>query len=98
MRVLVACLLAIIGLACAGCTPQVIKEPYPVREVREVYRPIPDDYTRELAYPTLPEQITVLDLVQYAKDWQAWGKTANEHRAAVRKLVSPESGAETAEP
>jgi hypothetical protein len=92
MRVLIAVLLAIIGLACEGCTPNIVKEPYKVTEVREVYRPIPDEYTRQLETPTLPDTITVLDLVNYAKAWQAWGRTANEHRGAVKKLVSPGSG------
>jgi hypothetical protein len=78
---------AIYSLSLVACTPKVIKEPYPVREVREVYRPIPDEYTRQLETPQLPSTITVLDLVEYAKAWQAWGKTANEHRAAVKKFT-----------
>jgi hypothetical protein len=82
------CLLTVVySLSLVACTPKVIKEPYPVREVREVYRPIPDEYTRQLETPQLPSTITVLDLVEYAKAWQAWGKTANEHRAAVKKFT-----------
>lgn len=75
-------------LALAGCSPAVVKEPYKVTEVREVYRPIPDEYTRELPTPELPDTITVLDLVTHIKAWQAWGKTANEHRSAVKKLAN----------
>lgn len=71
----------------AGCTPSIVKEPYKVTEVREVYRPIPDDYTRELPTPELPDTITVLDLVTHIKAWQAWGKTANEHRSAIKRLT-----------
>ena len=73
----------------AGCTtkPSIIKEPYKVTEVREVYRPIPDEYTRKLAVPELQDRPTVRDLVIHIKAWQAWGKTANEHRAAVKKLT-----------
>jgi hypothetical protein len=85
---LIASLASLLSLASlTACTPKVIKEPYPVREVREVYRPIPDEYTRQLETPQLPSTITVLDLVEYAKAWQAWGKTANEHRAAVKKFT-----------
>lgn len=72
----------------AGCTtkPSIIKEPYKVTEVREVYRPIPDEYTRKLEAPELPNTPTVLDLVNYAKALQALAETANEHRAAVKRL------------
>jgi hypothetical protein len=69
---------ALVGFAVlAGCTkPQIVKEPYKVTEVREVYRPIPDEYTRTLDPPQLPDTITVLDLVNHIKAWQAWGKVA----------------------
>ena len=70
----------------AGCQAHTVREPYPVEVVREVVKPIPDAYTSELIPPDLPEHPTVLNLVEHIKAWQAFGKTANEHRAKVKEL------------
>jgi hypothetical protein len=76
-------------LSLAGCEtkPAIIKEPYPVDVVREVVIPIPEEYTRDLPMPALPEgPITVLHLVTAIKEWQAWGEVVLEHRARVKVL------------
>ena len=84
IRVLAASLLI---LQVTGCKQQTVREPYPVEIVREVVKPIPREFTTPLTYPTLPEgTITVLTLVEHVKAWQAWGKTANDHRARVAEL------------
>jgi hypothetical protein len=80
--------IALYSLSLVACTPKVIKEPYPVREVREVYRPIPDEYTREMETPTLPNgPITCQVLAVGWNEWKAFGKTANEHRSKVGALT-----------
>lgn len=82
---------SIVILQVTACAPKVIKEPYPVREVREVYRPIPDEYTRALPTPKLKDgSVLVEDLATLLKDWQAFGKTANEHRGKVKTLSEGE--------
>jgi hypothetical protein len=80
--------IALYSLAFVGCsTPAVIKEPYPVEVVREVVIPIPDEYTRELPTPKLPEvKLTGQDLVNHILEWKAWGKVVLEHRAKVEQL------------
>ena len=77
-------------LALTGCKPNMVLKPYPVEIVREVVKPIPREFTNELPPPTLPEgTITVLTLVEHVKAWQAWGKTANDHRKRVGELSKP---------
>lgn len=74
-------------LLLTGCTkPSIVREPYPVEVVREVAKPIPALYTDTLSPPVLPESLTVRDLVEHIKAWQAFGQTANEHRGKVREL------------
>ena len=74
-------------LLLAGCKPEIVREPYPVEVVREVVRPIPAEYTDPLPEPALSsDSLTVRDLVEAIKAWQAFGKTANEHREKVGEL------------
>jgi hypothetical protein len=83
---LAVCALAALVTGCAP-KPQIVKEPYPVEVVREVYREIPAEYTDQLQTPQLPEgEVTCQDLSIGWGEWQAWGKTVNEHRAKVNQL------------
>jgi hypothetical protein len=79
---------ALIVLGLTACTkPQIVKEPYPVEIVREVYREIPAEYTDQLQTPQLPEgEVTCQDLSIGWGEWQALGRVANEHRGKVGQL------------
>jgi hypothetical protein len=79
---------ALCSLALVGCAkPAVVKEPYPVETVREVVIPIPDEYTRELPVPKLPDgKLNGQDLVNHILEWKAFGRIANEHREKVSAL------------
>lgn len=84
MRLLAASLLI---LQVTACSPSIVKEPYPVEVVREVVIPQPREYTDPLPTPTLPQgELTCQHLADGWLEWAAFGKTANEHRAAVKKL------------
>jgi hypothetical protein len=85
LRVLAASLVILQVTACS--TQATIKQPYPVEVVREVVIPIPDEYTRELPVPKLPDgKLNGQDLVNHILEWKAFGRIANEHRAKVSAL------------